>query len=93
MRLPLGIKAELKYKEVGLKLQRGDTLVFYTDGIPEAMDSQKELYGVERLEQLVKQNGSLTAREMRERIIADVQAFTGTAEQDDDMTVVVVRVM
>lgn len=91
--LPLGIQEELVYKEARLKLQRGDAIIFYTDGIPEAMNEQKEQYGTERLEALVKNVTQVSARDIREKILADVSAFTGNAEQHDDMTVVAVKVL
>ncbi len=91
--LPLGIKEEATYRETKIKLKKGDLVVFYTDGITEAMNEQKEQYGEERLERLVKSLGIVSAREVRDGILADVQAFTGNAEQHDDMTVVVLRVV
>ena len=91
--LPLGIQEELVYKEARVKLQRGDRAIFYTDGISEAMNEQKEQYGNERLEALVKNNALVSAKDIRDKILADVSAFTGSAEQHDDMTVVVVKVL
>ncbi len=91
--LPLGIQEELVYKEARVKLQRGDRAIFYTDGISEAMNEQKEQYGNERLEALVKNNALVSAKDIRDKILADVSAFTGGAEQHDDMTVVVVKVL
>ncbi|MBI3005953.1 MAG: PP2C family protein-serine/threonine phosphatase [Ignavibacteriales bacterium] len=91
VRLPLGLKEQVRYKQIRVKLKKGNTLILYTDGISEAMNSKQEMYGFDRLERCVKEaNG--TARDVRDRILDDVRAFAGTAPQHDDMTVVVVKV-
>lgn len=90
-RLPLGVKEDVAYNEMTVRLRKGDTVVFYTDGIPEAMNHEKEFYGFDRLKQLLAGVDGLSAKETRERILAEVKAFTGSAPQHDDMTVVVVR--
>ena len=92
-RLPLGVLEEIHYDEIEEPLLMGDILFFYTDGIPEAMNEKKELFGFERLEQFVRQlNPSLTAKEIMNQLLATVQIHTGTAQQHDDMTVVIVKV-
>jgi len=91
-RLPLGVKEDVTYGEMAVKLKKGDTLIFYTDGIPEAKDEKDEFYGFERFKSLMENLGDLLAKEMRDRILSEVKLFTGNAPQHDDMTVVVVRV-
>ncbi len=91
-RLPLGVKEDVTYGEMAVKLRKGDTLIFYTDGIPEAKDEKDEFYGFERLKSLMENLGGLLAKEMRDRILSEVKSFTGNAPQHDDMTVVVVKV-
>lgn len=93
VRLPLGIKEELKYQDFSVKLRKGDTVVFYTDGVPEAMNNENKFYGFERFEELLKQHQSQGAKELKDRVVFDVQAFAGKTEQPDDMTVVVVKVV
>lgn len=92
-RLPLGVKEDVLYGEMAVKLKKGDLVVFYTDGIPEAKNATEEFYGFDRLKALVAGLDALSAREMRDRILDEVKAFTGPAPQHDDMTIVVVRVM
>ncbi|MBI3005951.1 MAG: serine/threonine-protein phosphatase [Ignavibacteriales bacterium] len=91
-RLPLGVKQELEYKEITMRLRRGDTVVFYTDGVPEAMNNDNQLYGFERFESLTKENHGSTAKELRDAIVHDIRLFTKNVEQHDDTTVVVVKV-
>ncbi|MBI4428269.1 MAG: PP2C family protein-serine/threonine phosphatase, partial [Ignavibacteriales bacterium] len=92
VRLPLGVKEELDYRDVKVKLRSGDSIVFYTDGVPEAMKADGSLYGFERFEQLLKRNSIVASKQLRDAIVGDVKTFTGNVEQHDDMTVVVVKV-
>ncbi len=92
-RLPLGIQQETRYNEVTLQLKSGDVIVFYTDGLPEAMNEKNELFGFDRLEQRIEGLSESSAREIRDKILEDVVAFNANAEQHDDMTVVVVKVV
>jgi sigma-B regulation protein RsbU (phosphoserine phosphatase) len=87
------VKDDLVYNELKLKLKKGDLLTFLTDGILEAMNSKKEMYGFERLERNLAIWHNLRASELRDRLLEDVKQHAGTAPQHDDMTVVVVRVL
>ncbi len=92
--LPLGSPVEnLVYRETEIFLTPGTSIIFTSDGIVEARNSAGELFGFERLETTVNE----IARAGQSKFIADYiinQAieFTGTAEQNDDMTVVVIRI-
>jgi phosphoserine phosphatase RsbU/P len=76
-------------EERGYQLSPGDVLVLYTDGIIEAKSPTGDVYGNERLEQLIAKHGALPARQICERVIEDVSGWM--ASQDDDMTLVVAR--
>jgi phosphoserine phosphatase RsbU/P len=90
--LPLGVNRVVAYNDQRLTLLPGDTIMFYTDGVIEAMNSAREMYGFERLEILVR---SLPVHMMPqvliEAVLADVARFVGPAEPHDDMTIVVVK--
>ena len=89
---PLGLNAIIKYDDQPLKLLPGDTVLFYTDGVIEAMNPANELYGFERLEALVRSLAAdLSPQALLEAIQADVAAFVGPAEQHDDITMVAVK--
>ena len=90
----LSVFPDATYPDVELKLQTGDFVVFYTDGITDAGNETKETYGIQRLEHVIKKRIDLTkmnARTIIQTILQDVYGFVGTAEQFDDMTVVVVK--
>ena len=84
---PLGMMPGMKYSQDAVKLERGETVILYTDGIIEAMNAREELYGYERFEALVKQSGAHPGA-LKESIIGDVNRFTGLSPQHDDMTLV-----
>jgi sigma-B regulation protein RsbU (phosphoserine phosphatase) len=79
-------------EEESLDLHRGDVLVFYTDGITEAMNVENDLFGDARLGRLVTEHGHLESGELRERILREIEAFVGSADQHDDMTMILIKV-
>ncbi len=90
--LPLGMTRNVTYSDWELELQSGDIVIFYTDGIIEAENEAEEMYESERLEQAVTQvDSTMNAEEIIEAILGDVADFVGSAEQYDDITVVVVK--
>ena len=79
-------------EECRLQLSVGDVIVFYTDGITEAMNARDDLFGESRLSRLVEEHGHLESGELRERILREIEAFVGTADQHDDMTMILMKV-
>jgi sigma-B regulation protein RsbU (phosphoserine phosphatase) len=79
-------------EEKQISLHTGDVLVFYTDGITEAMNNDSDLFGDARLSQIVEEHGHLDSGELRERILREIEAFVGTADQHDDMTMILIKV-
>ena len=70
----------------------GDLLVLFTDGITEAMNEELDLFGEERLSRVLEDHGHLPSDEFLERILGDIEAFVGGADQHDDMTIVLLRI-
>jgi serine phosphatase RsbU (regulator of sigma subunit) len=90
----VGILESADFEQGSLALAPGDRVLFYTDGINEAANARGELYGDERLCQLVDAlPAELSARETIERIFAGVRGFLDGTEPGDDMTVMVLRVL
>ena len=89
---PLGILDEADYKETRVQLELGDKVVFYTDGIVEAMDKEKEIFGFERLQKLVEESQTINAEALLQNIMDGVNQFVGEAPQHDDLTAIVVTV-
>ena len=79
-------------EEKQIPLHTGDVLVFYTDGITEAMNNDSDLFGDSRLSRIVEEHGHLDSGELRERILREIESFVGTADQHDDMTMILIKV-
>jgi serine phosphatase RsbU (regulator of sigma subunit) len=89
--LPLGLQPDATYEEVQVSLSPGDTVLLYTDGITEAVNSSRELFGFERLTALIKHEGHRSARALVERTLLISRAFSGQVGQTDDATVIVLK--
>ncbi len=89
--LPLGIDDEIEYEEKIIKIMPGTSIIFYTDGVVEAMDSQDNLFTFERLREAVENNRKLDAVEMVDKILEEISLFTQEAPQSDDITVLVLQ--
>ena len=90
---PLGILDDVEYEESRFQLQPGDKIVFYTDGIVEAMNAQKEMFGFERLLEVVGRSETMSADDLLREINDRVNDFVGSAIQHDDLTVIVIKVV
>lgn len=95
--MPLGMMGGISYREIEFELQSGDVVVFMTDGIIEAKDnSGTEYQDTDRLQQVLAQFTSDTPAEaMVSALINDATAFGAgmTTEEEDDITVVVVKML
>ena len=91
--LPLGSMKKVEYESVTFDLNEGDILIFHSDGLIEALNTDEEMYGTERLKESVsKIPDSFTASEVIQSLVEDVRNFVGEAEQYDDMTIVVIKI-
>ena len=94
---PLGISLPdpaLFGKSLGeeqVHLAKGDILVAYTDGIAEAMNEKRELYGLERFIRFIRLNAGLTSKEFVDKLDQEIHAFTGDYPQNDDITLVAIK--
>ncbi|MBA3717882.1 MAG: SpoIIE family protein phosphatase, partial [Actinobacteria bacterium] len=87
--LALGIDPGQTYEEVRVPFEVGAALVLYTDGIVEQR-RDKEMYGTERLDQVLVRGGALPAKQLARAIVADCRAF-GSGDLADDCAVVVIK--
>ena len=78
--------------EERIDLAVGDVITLYTDGITEAMNAAGDLFGDGRLSRIIEEHGHLSSGELRERILREIEAFVGGADQHDDMTMILVKV-
>jgi sigma-B regulation protein RsbU (phosphoserine phosphatase) len=87
----VGMMEDLEFSSLQEKLAPGDALMFFSDGVNEAMDETQELYGTERTGEFLRGAPRGTAEELTHAVVAEVKRYTGTAPQTDDITVLVVR--
>lgn len=85
--LPLGIVAEQSFREMTLKIEPGDACFVCTDGVTEAMDPNKEIYGRERLHKFLA-NPIDGAEMLVKSVVADVERYSAGRSQADDMCIV-----
>ena len=78
---------ETRYRSCSLELAPGDALFLYTDGVTEATDAEKQLYGEERLAAALNSHKDYAPKELLSAVRDDVEAFVGQAPQFDDITV------
>jgi sigma-B regulation protein RsbU (phosphoserine phosphatase) len=80
-----------KYKQFELQMEKGDTMLLYTDGVTEAFNSAHEAYGNERLFDIMKFNDCSNAPQIINKIYKDIDDFTGSMEQYDDITMLCIQ--
>ncbi len=81
------------YKEESTVLRHNDTVLFYTDGIIEAVNKEGEQYQIDRLISTLAENNNKKALEIQNNVIHSIQEFTEGVPQKDDITMVILKVM
>jgi sigma-B regulation protein RsbU (phosphoserine phosphatase) len=87
----VGAFPSAKYEESTVKLHPGDLLICYTDGITEPENEYGEMFGEERLIELVSKNQDRDDHRVIEVVMDAVRQWTGAPELSDDMTVLLAR--
>ncbi len=82
----IGGMAGVRYKEYEFRMNPGDKLFVYTDGVPEATNSAEEMFGTERMIQVLNEHPESTPKELLTTVKQSVDSFVGDADQFDDLT-------
>src|SRR5579859_8089921 len=88
---PVGLVPEAEYTAVCLKLEPGDTLVLFSDGVTEAMNPDDEMYGMERLAKVLDDKNDVPLEHLQKTVLESVENFVRGARQADDVTMLLVR--
>jgi sigma-B regulation protein RsbU (phosphoserine phosphatase) len=90
---PLGLVPDITefVSDTSVELEAGDGIVLYSDGITEAVTKAGELYGLERLCQVIGAHWDGTAKAIKNAVVTDVRQFVGKREIDDDLTLLVIK--
>ncbi len=91
--VPLGIVNNGGFEQETVPLERGDVIIFYTDGLREAMNDGKEMYGEKRLQRILKASHMRPAEVIKNAILADVLSFCEGTPLRDDLTIVVLKIL
>lgn len=94
--MALGLDPGEHYRDIieekCIPIEEKDVFVFYTDGVSEAMNTNEEVFGEERLRSVIDQYAHLSPQLLQEKIVEAVSEFSGKAPQHDDLTMVVVKI-
>jgi sigma-B regulation protein RsbU (phosphoserine phosphatase) len=87
----VGMLPDLEYDVLKLRLEPGDTLYMFTDGVTEAMDAGQELFGEERLVESLKKVGNSGLQDLTKVVAEDIKGYVNGVAQSDDITMLAVR--
>ncbi len=88
---PVGLVPEAEYTAACLKLEPGDTLLLFSDGVTEAMDPDEQMFGIPRLKQLLTGLTECPLEQIQKCVLEAVENFARGAHQADDLTLLIVR--
>ncbi len=86
-----GVMEDMEYSTKTMRMEPGDSLFIYTDGVTEAMDGDRNMYSDPRLLELLGTLGAVPAQELVTAVDVSIKAFTGGAEQSDDITMLAMQ--
>ncbi|MFI5251342.1 MAG: PP2C family protein-serine/threonine phosphatase [Bacteroidota bacterium] len=87
----IGIFPETEYTEEELTLERGESVLIYSDGLTDAKNETGEFYGSNRVQHLLRQLPNLSALEMGESIVREIDRFIGEAKIFDDLSLILLK--
>ncbi len=91
-RFPLGIVPSTTYEQMSIQLKTGDMLVFYTDGIVDAMNGTYENYGFDRFANSIRECAAVESESMVTQLIKKMEMYRGKTNHHDDVTLVILKV-
>lgn len=80
----LGLEEDFVYENQSIKLKEGDSMILYTDGLNESINSEKEEFGYENIRKSIEKDGEI--KQNVARLLEDLGEFVGSQEQFDDIT-------
>jgi sigma-B regulation protein RsbU (phosphoserine phosphatase) len=89
--IAMGVDESRPYEQATLRLESGDFILFYTDGVTDASNADQEFFGLDYLQQVVLAHRDASAAEMIAALRRELGVFVGTTPQFDDITAVVVK--
>jgi len=90
--LPLGISAHSLYEQYTHHLKKGNVIFLGTDGIRETRNPDGEIFGMENIRRIIRENHMIPANDIVKKIIDEITEFRASGRQEDDITLVVVKI-
>ena len=87
----LGVLSDIALEEKSIDVLPGDLLVFFTDGVTEAMNASRELFGNDRLRAIVSAHTGSSARQLLDAVVEAVQSYADPDNQSDDISIFVIK--
>ncbi len=88
---PVGVIPGAEYAAARLKLESGDTLILFSDGVSEAMDPEEQMFGISRFREALAGQSEASLGDLQKTVLESVENFTRGASQADDITLLLVR--
>ncbi len=92
MNLPFDIFPDTEYRQFAILLEPGGRLFVYTDGITEAFNPEGELFGKDRLKDILDQNGSIPLSELKSAVLRELHQYTNKVLTHDDITLIALEI-
>jgi len=90
--LVMGLDQTKEYRDSYMKVESGDILILYSDGVVETFNPEEEFYGEKRLVQTVQENFQLSSIEIIQQVCKSIREFTGEKPLTDELTLVIARI-
>jgi serine phosphatase RsbU (regulator of sigma subunit) len=89
---PLGVRKDGNYKKRSVEFKKGDTIIFYSDGIIEQTNKNMDLFGFTGFEDAIKSQAGSSAKEMLRNILSKLDDFAEDTPRVDDVTLIVIKI-
>lgn len=91
--MPLGAHRDFKYYEEEYELESGDVVLMMTDGFPELFNEKREMFGYEKVKELLNLHNGKTAAGINRELFKAAENWRGSRAQDDDVTFVIIKIL
>jgi len=89
---PIGVEKTTKYLDQNISVAEGDIVFTFTDGLVETLNPSGKQYSVERLLKIIKENASLSGKDITSLVKKDIEQFAGSSYQHDDQTLLIMKI-
>jgi len=88
----LGMFSKVIYEENSIKVQPGDKIVLFTDGVVDSRNPDGKMFGLENLKKIITDNAAANSYRLTHFVVEELEEFAGTAPRQDDLTVIIITI-